>query len=163
MHILPLFQRQWNHNPNFDIPTLLWRCYVSICFICFLCLFVNFHRKLYLFIQDYSDPVQLCSFCHTTSVLSKWGYQFQKQGSTTWVVESFEERTFSKLCPNSTCIAINFFRFIGRIPESKIILPFYYDYKNIPWTMTKAAELAVENIMLSCLNVFLYWNITSIK
>ena len=109
-HIFPLFQRQWNNNPNFDIPTLLWRFPVSIGFLCFLCFFVNFHRKLYLFIQDYRDPVQLCNFCHTTSVLPKWGYQFQKQGSTARVVESFEERTFSKLYPNSTCVSINFFR-----------------------------------------------------
>ena len=143
-HIFPLFQRQWYHNPNFDLPTLLWRCYVSICFICFLCLFVNFHRKLYLFIQDYSDPVQLCNFCHTTYVLLKWGYQFQKQGSTARVVESFEKRTFSD---------------IGRIPDSKIILP-----SSIPWTMTKQPSyLAVENIMLSCLNIYLHWNIITIK
>ena len=118
-HISPFFQRQWNHNPNFDIPTLLRRFHVSIGFICFLHLFSNFHRKLYLFIQDYGDPVQLYSFCHTTSLLLKWGYQFQKQGSTARVVESFEKRTFSD---------------IGRIPESKMILLFYCDFKDIPWT-----------------------------
>ena len=141
MHTFPLFQRQWNHNPNFDIPTLLWRFHVSISFVCFV-LFVYSHRTLYLFIQDYGDPVQLCSFCHTTSVLSKWGYQFQKQGSTARFMESFEERTFSKLCPNSTCVSINFFRY-KKNSTKQFFFPFYY-YFNL-------------------FTVYLHWNITSIK
>ena len=135
MYIFLLFQRQWNHCPNFDVSTLLWRFHVSIGLICYH----NSNRKRCLYTKDDKLPVQFCNFCHTTSVLPKWGYQFQKQGSTTGVVESFEKWTFSD---------------IGRIPESKIILPFYYDYKNIPWTMTKA----MKNIMLSCL-MFIYTEI----
>ena len=92
------FQRQWNHNPNFEIPTLLWRFYVSIGFICCH----NSNRKWCFSIQDYRDHVQLCRFCHATSVLSKWWCQFQKQGSTTRLMESFGSRTFSEKYPNPT-------------------------------------------------------------
>ena len=92
------FQGQWNHSPDFEIPTLLWRFHVFIGFIyCH-----NSNRKWRFSIQDCSDPVQLCRFGHATSVLPKWWCQFQKQGSTTRLVESFGSRTLSEKYTNPT-------------------------------------------------------------
>ena len=94
-----LFQRQWNHSPNLDISTLLWNFHDSIAFI-------ESNGKKFIRKQDFRNHVQLCIFCHTTSVLPKWWCQFQKQSSTKRLVESFEERTFSEQYPNSTCVSI---------------------------------------------------------
>ena len=96
--ISPFFQRQWNHSSDSAISTLLWRFHVSIGFICLH----NSNRKWCFGIKDCRDPVQLCRFCHTTSVLPKWRCQFQKQSSTTRLVESFETRAFSEKYQNST-------------------------------------------------------------
>ena len=98
VHTFLFFQRQWNHSPDFEIPTLLWRFHVSIGFIyCH-----NSNRKWRFSIQDCSDHVQLCRLCHATSVLPTWWCQFQKQGSTTRLVESFGSRTLSEKYPNPT-------------------------------------------------------------
>ena len=96
-----LFQRQWNHSPNFEIPTLLRRLHVLVNDCCWS----NSNGKWHLHRPDFRKPVQLCGFCLKTSVLPKWWYQFQKQGFRTRLVESFEERTFSEQYPNATCVS----------------------------------------------------------
>ena len=74
MNIFLLFQRQWNHCPNFDVSTLLWRFHVSIGLICYH----NSNRKRCLYTKDDKFPIQFCNFCHTTTVLPKWWCKFQK-------------------------------------------------------------------------------------